>query len=53
MSHSQGNQGADSSISYDILEFLAAGKLGVVYGIDQGRILKKYHDEENDIDVEH
>lgn len=54
MDSSQSDDGANLSISdFDSLKFLAVGKSGVVYGIDEERILKEYHsEEENDIDVE-
>lgn len=44
---------ADSSVLYDKLEYLAAGKSGVVYRIDDGRILKQYYEGcDGDGDVE-
>jgi serine/threonine protein kinase len=54
MHHSQCNEGTHSSISFDFesLEFLAIGKSGIVYGIDEGKILKEYHGEEKEIEVE-
>lgn len=36
------------SISYEKLEYIAAGKSGIVYGIDDERILKEYQDQESD-----
>ena len=53
MHHSQRNEGTHSSLSFDFesLEFLAVGKSGIVYGIDEGKILKEDLGE-NEIDVE-
>ena len=54
MHHLQCNDNTQSLTALDFksLEFLAFGKSGIVYGIDEGKILKEYHGEENEIDVE-
>ncbi|KIW80680.1 hypothetical protein Z517_07296 [Fonsecaea pedrosoi CBS 271.37] len=54
MHHPQSDQDTNPRISLDLdnLEFLAAGKSRIVYGIDEERILKEYYGEENDADVE-
>ena len=53
MHRSRCNEGLHSSISldYENLEFLAAGKSGIVYGIDEEKVLKEYYGEE-EINVE-
>jgi serine/threonine protein kinase len=40
------------SLSYERLQFVAAGKSGVVYGIAHNRVLKEYHDSDG-LEVEH
>ncbi|KAI9838766.1 MAG: hypothetical protein M1837_002332 [Sclerophora amabilis] len=54
MHHSPCDETTHSSIAleFERLEFLAVGKSGIVYGIDEERILKEYHGEENEMDVE-
>ncbi|OAL36445.1 hypothetical protein AYO20_04341 [Fonsecaea nubica] len=54
MHHSQSDQDTNPRISLDLdkPEFLAAGKSGIVCGIDEERILKEYYGEENDADIE-
>ena len=46
------NNTNDESITSETLQFLAAGKSGVVYVVDPRRVLKEYHDSDG-AEVEH
>ncbi|KAL8828691.1 MAG: hypothetical protein Q9170_006494 [Blastenia crenularia] len=54
MDYLPSNKGTSSSISidYESLEFITLGKSGVIYGIDEKRILKEYHGEDSEKEVE-
>jgi serine/threonine protein kinase len=43
--HRLSNTDTDS-ISFETLQFLAAGKSGIVYGIDHKRVLKEFHESD-------